>query len=212
MKRAAASLLRLLCSAVFVLLIANPTSSKTALESDNKTLDLSAQLSDADVVYLKNGSVIRGTVVELVPGSTVKIRTSDGSVFVYEMDDVERIGKAPVGVHPSNANTVHRQIAKWGLVSMMSATLVGSLVMDDEFAGTTLIPVVGPFVTLLRIEKDPNAFYRPGGKELLIASGVAQTGFLIYFIASWATEKSNNAKFTVSPSPRLVGATMRYSF
>ncbi len=149
MKRAAASLLRLLCSAVLVLLIANPTSSKTALESDNKTLDLSAQLSDADVVYLKNGSVIRGTVVDWYPGSTVKIRTSDGSVFVYEMDDVERIGKAPVGVHPSNANTVHRQIAKWGPVSMMSATLVGSLVMDDEFAGTTLIPVVGPFVTLL---------------------------------------------------------------
>ena len=43
-----------------------------------------------DVVYLKNGSVIRGTVIEQVPGKSLKIKTSDGSVFVYTMDEVEK--------------------------------------------------------------------------------------------------------------------------
>lgn len=46
-----------------------------------------------DVVYLKNGSVIRGMVVEQVPNVSLKIRTADGSVFVYAMDQVEKITK-----------------------------------------------------------------------------------------------------------------------
>ena len=33
-----------------------------------------------EVVYLKNGSAIRGTVIEQVPGKTLKIKTSDGSL------------------------------------------------------------------------------------------------------------------------------------
>ncbi len=46
-----------------------------------------------DVVYLKNGSVIRGTVIEEVPGKSLKIQTSDGSIFAYEMSGVEKITK-----------------------------------------------------------------------------------------------------------------------
>lgn len=46
-----------------------------------------------DVVYLKNGSIIRGMVVETIPNETVKIRTSDGSIFVYSLDEVEKITK-----------------------------------------------------------------------------------------------------------------------
>ena len=46
-----------------------------------------------DVVYLKNGSVIRGMVIEQVPNVSLKIRTADGSVFVYAMDQVEKITK-----------------------------------------------------------------------------------------------------------------------
>lgn len=46
-----------------------------------------------DVVYLKNGSIIRGLVIEQVPGKSLKIRTRDGSVFGYSMEEVERITK-----------------------------------------------------------------------------------------------------------------------
>lgn len=53
-----------------------------------------AQTRD-DVLYLKNGGVMRGTIVELVPDSTVKLETRDGNVFVYPMADIERIAKEP---------------------------------------------------------------------------------------------------------------------
>lgn len=46
-----------------------------------------------EVLYLKNGSIIRGTILELVPEKSVKIQTGDGSIFVYQMSEVEKITK-----------------------------------------------------------------------------------------------------------------------
>ena len=46
-----------------------------------------------DVVSLKNGSVIKGTIVEMQLDSIVKIQTSDGSLFVYKVGEVEKITK-----------------------------------------------------------------------------------------------------------------------
>ena len=54
-----------------------------------------------DVVYLKNGSIIRGMIIEQVPGTSLKIQTSDGSVFAYAMDQVERITKEAPKETPS---------------------------------------------------------------------------------------------------------------
>lgn len=46
-----------------------------------------------EVVYLKNGSVIKGVVIEQIPGQSVKVQTQDGSIFVYEMSEVDKIVK-----------------------------------------------------------------------------------------------------------------------
>ncbi|MBT5713267.1 hypothetical protein HOI71_19635, partial [Candidatus Poribacteria bacterium] len=50
-----------------------------------------ADASDATVVYLKNGSIVRGRIVTLVPGTSVSLETRDGNLFVWEMAHVERI-------------------------------------------------------------------------------------------------------------------------
>jgi hypothetical protein len=46
-----------------------------------------------DVVYLTNGSIIRGTITEeeKFPEPQITIETADGSVFVIKKDDIERI-------------------------------------------------------------------------------------------------------------------------
>ncbi len=46
-----------------------------------------------ETVYLKNGSVIHGEVIEQVPAKSLKVQTKDGNIFVYEMDEVGRIVK-----------------------------------------------------------------------------------------------------------------------
>lgn len=48
-----------------------------------------------EVVYLKNGSVVRGIIIEQIPNVSLKIRTADGSIFAYEMADVDKITKEP---------------------------------------------------------------------------------------------------------------------
>ena len=49
--------------------------------------------SYVELVHLKNGSVVRGTVIEQIPGESIKVQTKDGSVFVYKMDEVSAITK-----------------------------------------------------------------------------------------------------------------------
>jgi hypothetical protein len=46
-----------------------------------------------DVVYLKNGSIIRGVILEQIPNQSIKIKTADKSLFVYKMDEVDKIVK-----------------------------------------------------------------------------------------------------------------------
>jgi hypothetical protein len=49
-----------------------------------------------DVVYLKNGSIIRGIIIEQVPNQSIKIRTKDRNVFVFKYDEIEKITKENV--------------------------------------------------------------------------------------------------------------------
>jgi len=48
-----------------------------------------------DVIYLKNGSIIRGIIIEQVPNQSIKIETADRNVFVFQMDEIEKIAKEP---------------------------------------------------------------------------------------------------------------------
>lgn len=50
-------------------------------------------MAATETIYLKNGSVIKGDIVEEVPGVSIKVKTADGSLFVYSINEVERITK-----------------------------------------------------------------------------------------------------------------------
>jgi hypothetical protein len=47
-----------------------------------------SQLLNRDVVFLKNGSIIKCTILEMIPDSTIRIQIADKSVLVYSMSDV----------------------------------------------------------------------------------------------------------------------------
>jgi hypothetical protein len=59
------------------------------------------QDNSQDVVYLKNGSIIHGIIIEQVPFKTVKIQTKDGNVFVYKMEEIEKVTKEQNTGQPS---------------------------------------------------------------------------------------------------------------
>lgn len=58
--------------------------------NDNNT---NANVDIVDVVYLNNGSIIRGNLIEQKINDYVKIQTKDGSIFVYEMTEILKITK-----------------------------------------------------------------------------------------------------------------------
>ncbi len=56
------------------------------------------QTSFEDVLYLKNGGIIHGIIIEQVPNESLKIQTKDRNVFVYRMDEVLKITKEELPV------------------------------------------------------------------------------------------------------------------
>lgn len=54
-----------------------------------------AQVIEEDVVYLENGSVIRGEITERVIGDHLKIEIVGGSIFVFQESEIEKITREP---------------------------------------------------------------------------------------------------------------------
>lgn len=53
----------------------------------------SAQSQYEDVVYLKNGSIIHGIIIEQTPNESIKIKTDNNNIFVYKMDEIQKMAK-----------------------------------------------------------------------------------------------------------------------
>jgi hypothetical protein len=96
---------------------------------------VNAQQQEEDVVYLKDGSVLRGTIIEDVPGESVRIRTRDGNVFRISYDRIERRTREPavVAAPPPAAATTSQPRAQVttgrkspGLAFFLSFLIVGA--------------------------------------------------------------------------------------
>lgn len=51
-----------------------------------------------ETVYLKNGSIINGEIIEYQPDKQVKILTADNSVFVCNVEDIEKVTRVSTDV------------------------------------------------------------------------------------------------------------------
>jgi len=49
-----------------------------------------------DVVYLKNGSIIHGTIIEQIPNVSIKIERNNGDVDVVKIEDISKMTKERV--------------------------------------------------------------------------------------------------------------------
>jgi len=80
----------------------NPDSSKSN-NPDNKPTSF-GQAFYEDVVYLKNGSIIHGIIIEQIPNQSIKIKTADKNVFVFKIEEIEKISKEEI-TPPPRENT-----------------------------------------------------------------------------------------------------------
>lgn len=68
-----------------------------------------------DVLYLKNGSIIRGIIIEQTPNVSIKIKTKDGSIFAYRYDEIEKFAKEEI--KGSLYGEVEKKIGSHGFTS-----------------------------------------------------------------------------------------------
>lgn len=61
-----------------------------------------------EVVYLKNGSIIRGIIIEQVPNQNIKIKTKDGNIYTYNYSEVTKITKEPIYAPTPSSNTINQ--------------------------------------------------------------------------------------------------------
>lgn len=78
-----------------------------------------------DVVYLKNGSIIRGIIVEQRPGESILIQTRDGNVFRYAMSDIDRMTREPAVARPGAQGTRAVGRKDGGLAFLLSFLVTG---------------------------------------------------------------------------------------
>jgi hypothetical protein len=73
-----------------------------------------------DAVYLKNGSVIKGIIIENIPNVSIKLQMADGSIFIYKYEEIEKFTKEEVPVVVNTAKDKNP-----GLAFMFSFLLPG---------------------------------------------------------------------------------------
>ena len=89
------------------------------------TLSMAAQ-STVDVVELKNGSILRGTITEQVPAESLKLKMADGSLFVFRMDEVARITREAVQAPAEDTPDMTKYGGTFGLgVALGGGGIVG---------------------------------------------------------------------------------------
>jgi len=63
---------------------------KKSCVAENKVV-LKQGSTKTDIVYLRNGKVIKGTIIERAADKSVQIRVTDGDVVLYPNEEIEKI-------------------------------------------------------------------------------------------------------------------------
>lgn len=131
-------------------------------------------------LYLKNGSIIKGSLVEYNPLEGVKFKTADGSLFVYAMTEVDHVihdDTAPVVVQNTNTEKLVNSGVFSGKIDRSKGNLYwtsnGTDLTDEEysrFLGTEL------YNTFSKAHKQYNS-----GKTLQwIGIGISAFGAILF--------------------------------
>ncbi|MCQ2278822.1 MAG: hypothetical protein MJZ62_05915 [Bacteroidales bacterium] len=108
-----------------------------------------------DVVKLKNGSIVKGTITEMVPNKSIKLSTSDGSVFVYSMEEIEEVYKEEASQN-SNSNAGDDLCMKAMNDALSNYHGEGSLRGATWATSIILSPIVGIIPAAIGASTEPN--------------------------------------------------------
>jgi hypothetical protein len=65
-----------------------------------------------DVIYLKNGDIRKGTIIENVMNDYIKVETSDGSIFTIKYADIQKMTKETQGASVRRETAAQQEMPK----------------------------------------------------------------------------------------------------
>jgi hypothetical protein len=156
---------------------ATPAASYAQTTSDSTTT-----VAPRDVLYLKDGKVIRGILKEMSPEKGIVFQTTDGSVLVYSLAEVSRLTKASEDISLSGDGTTTNEPEAVFTVGLLTG---GSLIgLDIEFLTTEKIGIqIGG--GLLGIAGALNYHFKPGRYGGYVSATVKGVG-LSYLVTAGA--------------------------
>lgn len=112
-------------------------------------LSVSAQQQGEDVVYLNNGSVIKGVIENVVDNVSVSIRTSNGELLTYPAVEVRRIayGKEPIVPKKGKKANTYNDYSTYETGFWWSTELQGgySCNLEDANVGMVELDAIGGY-------------------------------------------------------------------
>jgi hypothetical protein len=94
--------------------------------------------SGTDVIYLKNGTVVRGKIVDQVPNVSIKVYTVNRTMVEFRMDEVERMAKeAPQTTDLTSTDS--------GTPTAAGNIIIGGDVTADYYKESSNIPFSTPY-------------------------------------------------------------------
>jgi|GEM_PF-2527913 len=185
-----------------------------------------AQSDLLDVVYLKNGSIIKGIITEQVPGTAVKIQTADGSLFVFEYDEITKMTREPklatsaasanqpTPVTSAPATSKPKDRDEWGRTYNQNMELAKhKKQVSIALLSTGSVLIVGG--TTLMLLSGEKTLVSPGGKDGYLVGGILAAAAGIPFLAIGGGLWSSQLKYrnraqnmeggTAQLSPVLIG-------
>jgi hypothetical protein len=136
-----------------------------------------------DVVYLKNGSIIKGQIVEQTLDSIIKIQTADGSLFVYSQTEVEKIESE---VSPAVPYYKYKNpVASWAL-SFFLVPGIGQFYNGDVRGGSAFASFYAVSLTLFcvgLVQTNRDDSYKYSGATTYMVGGLLSMG--VCWLVSW---------------------------
>lgn len=160
-----------------------------------------------EVVFLKNGSMIKGTIIEWIPNETITIQTADKSIFVCKIADIEKVKREVLDIESgsnhqkikSNHSPFESNIAfgygkssgKYGLEVVCFNWVYGKNINRHHFVGAgtgirhfdqikmTMVPIIVDWRYRVN-ENDISPYIRLStGYSLNVSNGIDNSGFLV---------------------------------
>jgi hypothetical protein len=70
-----------------------------------------AQQRLQDVIYLKNGTIITGTIIEQIPDQSITIQTADGKINTYQQHEILKWAREPIREEALEETRINKEAA-----------------------------------------------------------------------------------------------------